>query len=189
MAERIATIDTSVLLSLQCTGMIGAVSVLFTRLLVPVAVRRELEADEARNYAALRALDEYQIFDSCDDYDLASVEFLLQERRYRGVGRDQGEAEAVAQASQRSAQMVLVDDAQGRNWAKGMALEFHGTLWIFEQLRALEYVTNLRPHFEKLLRNHRRQPRGVMNESLRKYDEPEIAEDEFRRLVSEGTTS
>ena len=147
MAGIIATIDTSVLLSLQCTRMIGAVSVLFTRLLVPVAVRRELEADGARNHAALRALDEFRIFDACDDYDLASVEVLLQERKHRGIGRDRGEAEAVAQASQRSAQMVLVDDAQGRNWARGMALECHGTLWIFEQLRAIEYVMKLRPYF------------------------------------------
>ncbi|MGA3188867.1 MAG: hypothetical protein ABSF22_17315 [Bryobacteraceae bacterium] len=186
MAERVATIDTSVLLSLQSTGMIGAVSVLFTRLLVPVAVRRELAADGRKNSAAVRALEEFQIFDACNDYDAASVDVLLQERTHRGAGRDEGEAEAVVQAAQRSAQMVLVDDALGRSWAKGMALEFHGTLWIFEQLRTIEYVTKLRPHFEQLLRSQRRQPRAVMNEYLRQYDEPEINEEEFRRLRSEG---
>ena len=184
MLERVATIDTSVLLSLQCTGMIGAVSLLFNRLLVPVAVRREVAARADRNSTALAALDEFEFLDACDDYDPASVDVLLQERMYRGEGRDQGEAEAVAQAAQRSAQMVLVDDALGRSWAKAMALEYHGTFWIFEQLRAKGVVTQLRPHFDELLRSQRRQPLVSMNEILRKYDEPEITDDEFRRLSS-----
>jgi predicted nucleic acid-binding protein len=164
--------------------MIGAVSVLFTRLLVPIAVRRELAADAQKNFAAIRALEEFQIFDPCDDYDAASVDVLLQERAHRGAGRDEGEAEAVVQAAQRSAQMVLVDDALGRNWAKGMALEFHGTLWIFEQLRTIEYVRELRPHFDQLLRGRRRQPLTVMNDYLRQYDEAEITTEEFSRLTS-----
>jgi predicted nucleic acid-binding protein len=185
MAGRIATIDTSVLLSLQCTGMIGAVSVLFTRLLVPSAVRREIHRGGHKNLAVLQALEEFEIFDPCDDYDLASVEVLLQERTHRGEGRDEGEAEAVVQAAQRSVQMVLVDDALGRDWAKAMALECHGTLWIMEQLRMLEYATELRAHFEVLLKSHRRQPLAVMNEYLRKYDEPEITREEFRRLTGQ----
>lgn len=172
------------MLSLQCTGMISAISILFARLLVPVAVRREIAAKSRQNAAALQALAEYAIFDACDDYDQASVEVLLQERTFRGEGKDQGEAEAVAQAAQRSVQMVLVDDPLGRNWAKAMSLECHGTLWIFEQLRILEHIGNLRPLFEQLLKNGRRQPLPAMNEILRKYHEPEITGDEFRHLTS-----
>ena len=183
MPERVATIDTSVLLSLQCTDMIRAVPVLFSRLLVPAAVRRELAAKSDRNAAALEALEDYAIFAACDDFDPASVEILLQERKYRWGGKDQGEAEAVAQASQRSAQMVLVDDALGRNWAEKMKLECHGTLWIFEQLRTLEWIPELRPLFELLLRNGRRQPLPEMNRILRQYGEPAITGGEFRHLT------
>jgi len=115
----IATIDTSVFLSLQCTGTIGNASVLFSRLLVPVAVRDEIEAGGERNAAAVQALADYALFEVCDDYDSASVEFLLQQRAQQAVGRNQGEAEAVAQAAQRAADMVLVDDALGREWGQG----------------------------------------------------------------------
>ena len=164
--------------------MISGVSALFTRLLVPTAVRRELAAKSHRNAAALQALEENVIFDACDDYDAVSLEVLLQERAFRGEGKDQGEAEAVAQAAKRSTQMVLVDDALGRSWAEMMKRECHGTLWIFEQLRILEYLSSLRPLFEQLLQNGRRQPLLSMNEILRRYHESEITDDEFRSLTS-----
>ncbi len=185
MPERIATIDTSVLLSLQCTGMIGAVSVLFSRLLVPSAVRKEIAAGGERNVLAAQALADFSLFIACEDFDPASVEVLLQERRFRGEGRDQGEAEAVAQAAQRSAQMVLVDDAFGRSMASSMSIECHGTLWIFDQLRTAGYVNALRPHFLHLLRSLRRQPLALMNEMLRRFGEAEIAQEEYRLLISE----
>lgn len=175
----VATIDTSVLLSLQCTGTIGAVSVLFERLLVPQAVRNEIDAGGERNAAILQALATYGLFESCDDYDWASVEFLLQQRTERQQGRDQGEAEAIVQAVKRSADMVLVDDALGREWAKNMLVDCHGTLWIFEQLRIRGYLLELRPHFLGLLRNRRRQPLSVMNDLLAHFRELEIFPSDF----------
>jgi len=156
---------------------------------VPAAVRREIAAKSHQNTAALQALDEFAIFDPCDDYDPASVEVLLQDRTYRRKGKDQGEAEAVVQAAKRSAQMVLVDDALGRNWAEKMSLECHGTLWIFDQLRTLEYILKIRPLFEQLLRDHRRQPLSAMNVILKKYGEPAITNEESRRLRSEAPIS
>lgn len=182
MPGRIATVDTSVLLSLQCTQMIAPASVLFTRLLVPAAVRREIAADRERNAAVLQALRDFELFADCDDYDPASVDILLQQRKFQKAGRDRGEAEAVVQASQRGAQMVLVDDALGRKWAASRTLEVHGTLWIFEQLRIPSYIATLRPHFEELLKNRRRQPLPAMNELLRRYAEPEFSAEEARDL-------
>ena len=164
--------------------MIGAASVLFSRLLVPVAVRDEITAGGERNAAAVQALAEYAIFESCNDYDWAGVEFLLQQRAQKAAGRDQGEAEAIAQAAQRSAEMVLVDDALGRQWASKMPLNCHGTLWVFEQLRTNGYISELRQYFMELIRNRRRQPLSVMNEVLTRFGESEITADEFRDLAS-----
>jgi len=160
--------------------VVGTVSVLFSRLLVPIAVSNEIEAGGQRNLAVTQALAEYAIFESCTDYDRAVVEFLLQERAQRAEGKDQGEAEAVAQAAQRSANMVLVDDALGRTWADAMSIECHDTLWIFEQLRLNGYLTELRPHFAQLIRHRRRQPVAVMNDLLKKFDEPVITDEDFR---------
>ena len=56
MPGLIATIDTSVLVSLQSAELLGAVSVLFDRLLVPAMVRKELEDGGDNNRAALTAM-------------------------------------------------------------------------------------------------------------------------------------
>ena len=126
------------------------------------------------------------MFVPCDDFDPASVEVLLQERSSRDEGRDQGEAEAVVQASQRSTRMVLVDDAFGRSMAGSMSIECHGTLWVFDQLRAAGYVNELRPLFVQLIRNLRRQPLASMHEILQKFGEAAITQEEYRRLITEA---
>jgi predicted nucleic acid-binding protein len=182
-SERVATIDTSVILSLQCAGIIAAVSVLFDRILVPQAVRSEISAGGDQNQQASDALGRFAFFEPCNDYEPELVRLLLDTRTSLVAGRDQGEAEAVIQAAQRSAGMVLVDDALGRRWAEHHALECHGTLWIFDQLRSQGYVSSLRPRFEQLIRGRRRQPLDRMNLLLRKHDEPEITYDESQRLA------
>jgi len=66
-----ATIDTSVLVSLQSADLLGAVSVLFNRLLVPAKVREELKKGGERNRNALKAIEDFAIFEHCNDYDPA----------------------------------------------------------------------------------------------------------------------
>ncbi len=86
MPNLTATIDTSVLVSLQSAGLLGAVSVLFNRLLVPAKVREELEKGGARNRNALKAIEDFAIFEHCNDYDPALVQLLLQTRRHLKKG-------------------------------------------------------------------------------------------------------
>jgi hypothetical protein len=68
----------------------------------------------------------------------------------RKLGRDQGEAEAVIQASKRSADVVLTDDPLGKKWAEKHSLECHGTIWVCRELRFRGYLTEL----SRLLRTH-----------------------------------
>jgi len=114
VSRPIATIDTSVLVSLQCAELLGVVSVLFDRLLVPARVREELKHGGEQNKVALRAIDDFAIFERCDDFDPTAVKLLLDTREHLKKGRDQGEAEAIVQAAQRSATMILVEDPLGR---------------------------------------------------------------------------
>lgn len=184
MAQPIATIDTSVLVSLQSAELLGAASVLFGRLLVPAKVRAELEAGGEANRAALAAIDDFAIFEPCDDYDPALVKWLLDTRANLRAGRDQGEAEAVIQAAQRSASMVLVDDRLGREWAKMHAAECHGTIWLCRELRRRGYLTELRPYFVRMIRHGCRQPFKEMNNYLREFAEPPITRREYRGYTS-----
>jgi predicted nucleic acid-binding protein len=99
---------------------------------------------------------------------------LLDTRADLNHGRDHGEAEAIVQAAQRSATMILVDDALGREWAKDHDIECHGTLWLLDQLRTNGSIAALRPHFEQLIQSQRRQPLDLMNAFLGKHGEPPL---------------
>ena len=183
MPNFIATVDTSVLLSLQSAELLGAVSVLFDRLLVPTRVREELEEGEEGNRVALGAMVDFAIFEACSNYDRTSVDLLLKTRKHLNQGEDEGEAEAVIQAAQGSASMVLTDDALGREWAGRHALECHGTIWICYELRRTGYLTELRPYFVRMIERGRRQPLEGMNAFLREFAEPPITQEEQRKYT------
>ena len=183
MSRPTATIDTSVLVSLQSAELLGAISVLFEQLLVPSKVREELERGGERNDAARKAIAEFAIFEACDDYDPSLVRLLLDTRENMRRGKDQGEAEAVIQAAMRPASMVLADDLLAREWARKHAKECHGTIWICRELRGRGYLTELRPYYIRMLRCGRRQPRKEMNDHLLEFREPPITEEEFREYT------
>lgn len=186
MSELIATIDTSVLISLQSAELLGAVSVLFNKLLVPVSVRKELTDGGEKSSGALQAIDEFAIFERCDVYDQASVDFLLQARKQRKKGRDKGEAEAVIQAAQHPAQIVLTDDGLGREWAETHARECHGSIWICYELRRTGFLDELRVYFVRMLDLGRRLPLAGMNAYLEEFGEILISEQEYRDCLNKA---
>jgi predicted nucleic acid-binding protein len=183
VSDLVATIDTSVLISLQSADLLGAVSVLFNRLLVPVSVRKELTDGGERSASALKAIDEFAIFERCDVYDRAAVDFLLQARKQRKEGKDKGEAEAVIQAAQYPAQMVLTDDGLGREWAEMHARECHGTIWICYQLRRTGFLDGLRIYFVRMLDLGRRLPLASMNGYLEEFGEVPISKQEYEECL------
>ena len=183
MPDSIATIDTSVLVSLQSADLLGEISVLFNCILVPAKVREELKRGGNRNDKALAAIEEFGFFEHCDDYDRAMVKILLDTREDRQQGRDEGEAEAVIQAAQRPAQIVLTDDSLGRDWAKRYVLDCHGTIWICYKLRHAGFLTELRPRYVRMLQHGRRQPLTGMNKYLQELGEPLISQQEYRSYM------
>jgi predicted nucleic acid-binding protein len=180
----IATIDTSVLVSLQSAELLGAVSVLFDRLLVPAMVRKELEDGGDNNRAALGAINDFAIFEHCNDYDPGLVKTLLDTREFLREGRDQGEAEAVIQAAQRSAKMTLIDDPLGREWARTHSIDCHGTIWLCRQLRHTGYLSELRCYFVRMIEHGRRQPLAGMNDFLQQFGESPISTDHYHECMS-----
>lgn len=80
------------------------------------------------------------------------VTLLLIENRQYGMRpkRDLGEAEAVVQATEIDASMVLVDDPLGRSWADRHSLENHGLIWILRQLRQFGAINEVGSHMRKL---------------------------------------
>jgi predicted nucleic acid-binding protein len=184
VAEFTATTDTSVLVSLQSAELLGAISVLFNRILVPEKVREELRGGGEKNQAAIAAINDLAFFEHCNDYDRQLVKLLLDTRKHLKQGRDEGEAEAVVQATQRSASMVLSDDPLGRDWAKRHALDCHGAIWICHELRRTGYLGELRTYYVRMITRGRRQPLTEMNGFLQTFGEQPITQDEYREYIS-----
>lgn len=155
---------------------------LFDRILVPQAVWAELAKGGEKSVAIERVLEDYDFFERCKNYDAINVKLLLDTRKRQKKGRDEGEAEAVIQAQERSCGIVLVDDRLGRVWAKKHGLTCLGTLGILRELRQQGFLAMVRPHWEALIRGHRRQPLEDMNKILGEFGELQISIDEKRLL-------
>lgn len=166
MWERRCTIDSSCVIALDHLDLVPSLSFLFSIVLVPKAVREDLFKRRATKDRLQYFFDAYAFFQRCDGYEQGTVDFLLAERTRQGA-RDRGEVEAVVQASQFGA-TVIVDDPWGRELAARDDLEFHGTLWVLQRFHELELLssTALRGCFASLRDRGIRLPWETVNELL-----------------------
>src|SRR5438034_417494 len=101
MRRPICTIDASNVIALDHLRLLPQLSFLFSRILIPTAVRTELFRRRATKDRLQAILRSYNFVERCDKYDKGAVDLLLIERLARGI-EDRGEAEAAVQASEMS---------------------------------------------------------------------------------------
>ena len=166
MRPPICTIDASSVIALDHLNLLPQLSFLFSRVLLPKAVRIELFRRRTTKDRLKTALDSFTFVERCDDYDKGTVDILLIERATQGV-KDRGEAEAVVQAAEVGA-MVVVDDPWGRKLAERFGQDFHGTFWVLRRLFELGLISSAasRTHFAELFRRGTRLPWESVNEFL-----------------------
>jgi predicted nucleic acid-binding protein len=154
--------------------LIPQLSLLFDVVLVPKAVRKEFYKRRAAKDQLRRLLNNFAFVRRCDDYEQSAVDLYLIERARQDT-RDRGEAEAVVQAAQFGA-TVIVDDAWGRALAKKSALEVHGTFWLLQQFHNLGLLSaaSTRESFLALRKTHRRLPWDEVNLFLRAIGEQDL---------------
>jgi predicted nucleic acid-binding protein len=174
MRVRRCTIDSSCVIALDHLDLVSQLSVLFSLVLVPKAVREDLFKRRATKDRVQFLFDAYAFFQRCDGYEQGTVDFLLAERTRQGA-QDRGEVEAVVQASQFGA-TVIVDDPWGRELAARDDLEFHGTLWVLQRFHELDLLssTALRDSFASLRRRGLRLPWQTVNELLMRIGQPPL---------------
>lgn len=160
------TIDSSCLVALEHLDLIPQLSWVFDIVLVPRAVREELFRRPETEERLKRLFANFTFFQPCDEYEAGAVEFMLSERQREGT-RDRGEAEAVIQAVQCGA-MVIVDDKWGRELARTNRLETHGTIWVLQTFHELGLVTGeeVHGHFVRLKARGLYQPWKLIDEFL-----------------------
>jgi predicted nucleic acid-binding protein len=174
MRSRRCTIDSSCVIALDHLKLVPQLSLLFSEVLVPKAVRRELSKRRETKNRLRWLFEAYAFFQRCDDYDQGTVDFLLAERTREGA-EDRGEVEAVVQASKFGAS-VIVDDRWGQKLATLSDLETHGTLWVLQQFHELGFLssTALRGCFESLRELGIRLPWKIVDELLLKIGQPRL---------------
>src|SRR5579871_3337668 len=131
MRRPVCTIDTSSVIALDRLDLLPQLSFLFSRVLLPRGVRAELFRRRISKDRIRAMLNSYAFIERCNNYDQGTVAIVLIERRAARV-EDRGEAEAVVQATELGA-TVIVDDAWGRALAERLSREVHGTFWVLQR--------------------------------------------------------
>lgn len=166
MRPPVCTIDASSVIALDYLDLLPQLSLLFSRVLLPKAVRTELFKRRTTKNRVQAILAAYAFIERCDDYDKGTVDIVLIERAAEGVA-DRGEAEAVVQAAALGA-TVVVDDPWGRTLAARFDREYHGTVWVIRRFFDLGLFSSAvtRVHFVELFDRGIRLPWESVNALL-----------------------
>jgi predicted nucleic acid-binding protein len=135
--------DTSPLSNLAIIGRLTLLRDRFDLVVVPSAVRRELIQMPQR--VAAESLDS-----AFDDGWLQVVPLMHLVPEFLGTGLHTGEAEALALALERRADLVLVDDGDARRRAMKVGLQITGVLGILLQAKTDGKVPALREEIRRL---------------------------------------
>ncbi|HYE63030.1 MAG TPA: DUF3368 domain-containing protein [Phycisphaerales bacterium] len=131
--------DTSPLRALQAVGLLHVLEPLYTRVLIPTAVARELVVPTQ----AVSALD------------IGSIPFLVvrsPERRLDLPMLGEGETEAISLAVEVSAYSIIVDDRRARQVAARMGLRTVGAAAILVAAKHRGLIDHVAPVLEELER-------------------------------------
>ena len=174
MRARLCTIDSSCVIALDHLELVPQLSLLFSILLVPKAVRDDLFKRRTTKDRLQSLFEAFSFFRRCDGYEQGTGDFLLAERARQGA-RDRGEVEAVVQASEFGA-TVIVDDPWGRELAARYDLEHHGTLWLLQRFHELDLLSSsdLRGCFVSLRLRGTRLPWATVNALLLEIGQPAL---------------
>lgn len=116
--------DTTPLISLLKISRLDLLEKLFGEVLIPSTVFNELTTDERFQLEANQIRQEKFIVVK-EVNNLESVSILK-----RATGLDQGESEAIVLTDELNAELLLMDEAKGRNVSSQMGLQIMGTIGI-----------------------------------------------------------
>jgi len=130
------------LVALWVLGHLELLRDLYGEVLIPQAVYEEFLATEraARQEALVKAPW------------IKPVSLVKSRQVLVYVGLDQGEAEVLALANERSARLIIMDEHKGRRYAKRLGLPLTGTLGILLLAKEKKLVSALAPLIDELLK-------------------------------------
>ncbi|WP_297063304.1 DUF3368 domain-containing protein [Thermococcus sp.] len=130
------------LIHLAKIGRLELLREFFGEVLIPEAVYREcvLEGSDSEDAQAIK------------NAEWIKVEKITDERLRRSlmIELDEGESEAIVLALEKNAELVLMDDYDGREVARALGLRVAGTIGILLKAKFTGKIVSLRDELEKL---------------------------------------
>ncbi len=118
--------DTTPIISLMKDNRLGILKKLFKEIVIPEAVYNELTSNQSFP-------EETAIISACDFIKTVTIEDKkLIDVFQRITGLDSGESEAIIYSDENKADLLMMDEAKGRNVAKQMDIRVIGTLGILQ---------------------------------------------------------
>ena len=135
--------DASPLILLAKVGRLDLLFQLYGQVVIPVSVLYEIRARSSGETAAIESLIENQTL----EVQRGSQEAL------EGVPADlgAGEREAIALAIETEADMIVLDDQQGRDVARERDLAVAGTIGVLIEARGRDMIPSVRQELDRLI--------------------------------------
>jgi hypothetical protein len=140
----VAVSDTSPISNLSITGRLDLLRSQFSNVLIPEGVRTELERmpnPEAKTSIEKAFRDGWLRCQSVGNRQLAAA---------LGNDLDQGEAEAIALATEIQAGVLLIDEKEGRSVARQAGLVVRGVLGVLIRAKAMGEIASVRAEIDAL---------------------------------------
>lgn len=135
--------DTSPITNLAAIGQLDLLPDLYQKVIIPSAVYRELTAAEGRYPGAIvQSLDWIEVCDVSNSLLVTALRIEL----------DEGEAEAIALAQERAADLLLLDERRGRLAAGRFGLRVVGLLGVLIDAKRRGLILQIKPLLDELIR-------------------------------------
>jgi len=159
-------VNSTPLISLAVINQLDLLSKIFDDIIVPSAVYNEVVVN-GKGKAG------YNNLSTIDWFNVVEVENTGLKQSIM-IELDEGEAEVITIAKEKSDLLVCIDEFAGRRYAKLHDLEVIGTLGILLIAKQKGYVSELRPLLQKLIAEDRHIGKTLCNQILFKVGEIEI---------------
>jgi len=137
--------NTSPLINLAVIGKLDLLRQLYGTIVIPQAVHYEIAVIGAGQPGA----DQVERLDWIETVRVAGRAMVASLR----LEVDEGEAEAIALASELEADLLLLDERRGRVVASRLGLKFVGLLGVLVEAKQRGFVSTIRPIMDDLIKN------------------------------------
>ena len=140
----VAVSDTSPISNLSITGRLDLLRSQFSQVLIPEAVRTELERmpnPEAKASIENALRDGWLLCRAVGNWQVAAA---------LGNVLDKGEAEAIALATEIQAGVLLIDEKEGRGFARQAGLLVRGVLGVLIRAKTMGEIASVRAEIDAL---------------------------------------